>query len=88
MDRLSVLAAFIIGLVNLEISARAEELSPQYTPHEQTAEERLQNFQTPAPSPPQQTPLDRAADTYNNLPIRPSYDINSKAPIVQYQKKY
>lgn len=32
-------------------SANAQNLNPQYTPHEQTANERLQNFQPPPPPP-------------------------------------
>ncbi len=64
------------------------DLSVPYTPHEQTDEERLQNFQPPPPAPPQVTPLDRAANMYQNAPVRPSYDPQMHAPIIQYQHQY
>ena len=65
-----------------------KDLTPHYTPHEQTANERLQNFRPPPPPPPQQSPLDRAVNTYNNLPVKPDYDASKKAPMIKYQKKF
>jgi hypothetical protein len=48
--------AFAISVL-CATSAHAQNLNPQYTPHEQTANERLQNFQPPPP----------ASTTYPNI---------------------
>jgi hypothetical protein len=46
-----ILAIAFVASVSLAGSAHAQNLNPQYTPHEQTADERLQNFRTPPPAP-------------------------------------
>ena len=47
--------ALVIGIVaaiTMVSAVKAQDLNPHYTPHEATANERLQNFQTPPPPPP------------------------------------
>ena len=61
---------------------------PHYVPRPQTDSERLQNFRPPPPPPKQDTLLDRAARAYDSAPIRPYYDATTKAPVIQYQRKW
>lgn len=94
MIRLAIFAAALIAGTPLVTGAHAQEdddnanLSVPYTPHQETDEERLQNFQVPPPPPPQPSPLDRAVNTYNNLPVKPAYNSNMHAPMLQYETHY
>ena len=69
--------------------ARAVDLKDlRYVPPPQTDSQRLQDFKPPPPPPKQDTLLDKAARAYDRAPVRPSYDPNTKAPIIQYQRKW
>ena len=60
-----VLTVGIAAAITMISAAKAQDLSPHYTPHEQTANERLQTF-TPPPPPP---------TTYPNIsPATPNSD--------------
>jgi hypothetical protein len=98
MIRVMLVIGTFLAVSTLGTVARAQDddssgggnvdLSVPYTPHQETDDERLQNFQTPPPAPPQDSVLNRAANMYENAPVRPSYDAQMKAPIVQYQQRY
>ena len=64
------------------------DLSPHYTPHEQTDEERLQTFQAPPPPPHQDSVVDQVVHTYNNLPVQPGYNAQMHAPTLNYNKHF
>ncbi|WP_114948533.1 hypothetical protein [Microvirga calopogonii] len=68
--------------------AAAIDLNPKYEPRPQTDSERLQNFRPPPPAPRQDTVLDRAARAYDNAPVRPTVDPNTRTPMIQYNKKW
>ena len=60
-----VLAVGFTGAIAMISVAQAQDLSPHYTPHEQTANERLQTFRPPPPPP----------TTYPNIsPATPNSD--------------
>jgi hypothetical protein len=94
MRKLMLIVLGAIATVSIGMSGQAaaqgdlKRYVPQYTPHEQTPSERLQNFRPPPPPPKQDTFLDKAARTYENAPVRPSFNPSTKAPEIQVQKKF
>lgn len=66
--------------------ARSQDLNSHYTPHEQSAGERLQNFQPPPPPPPPSQPRVEVGtmhtccteDHVHTPPIGPSVTIHTK----------
>lgn len=66
--------------------AHSQNLTPHYTPHEQSANERLQNFQPPAPPPPPPQPRVEVGpmhtccteDHVHTPPLGPSVTIHTK----------
>jgi hypothetical protein len=85
MRALAIGSAVMMTMIS---AAHAYDLSPKYTPHPQTDSERLQNFKPPPPAPKQDTFLDKAAKTYDNAPVRPSYNPTMNAPMIEYNKKW
>lgn len=58
-----LIVAATIGFVTVAGSLSAQNYNPQYTPHEQSASERLENFRPP-PSPPRPANMRDALGAY------------------------
>ena len=84
----SFTASLAIAALISSTGAYAIDLKPHYVPRQQTDNERLQNFQPPPPPPKSDTILDKAARTYENAPVRPSFDPVNKVPTIEYNKRF